>query len=97
MGSLPFSFALAACLFLLFPGLFGFFLRHSFGIVITFQNGILDRQSQLPVQQGVVRSDVRACDSGRLTDEIRPQTVPSISFRPDFPFFCPPYVFVKNS
>ena len=40
---------------------------------------------------------MRACDSGRLTDEIRPQTVPSISFRLDFPFFCPLYVFLKNS
>ena len=41
--------------------------------------------------------DVRACDSGRLTDEIRTQTVPPISFRLDFPFFCPLYVFLKNS
>ena len=41
--------------------------------------------------------DVRACDSGRLTHEIRPQTVPSISFRLDFLFFCPHYVFLKNS
>ena len=32
-------------------------------------------------------SDVRACDSGRLTDGIRPQTVLYISFRLDFPFF----------
>ena len=41
--------------------------------------------------------DVRACDSGRLTHEIRPQTVPLISFRLDFHFFCPIYVFLKDS
>ena len=44
-----------------------------------------------------ITCDVRACDSGRLTHEIRPQTVPSISFRLDFHFFCPLYVFLKNS